>query len=191
LRIHTSPESVVVERDNVLATRLLNESRKKNKHNPADREIGASPLIVPPSDMEFDPVDIESIRSRLLATPAEKFEYFIKDLMLATGFAKVSVTKFSQDGGVDVNAYASAAMWPIENLLVQVQAKRWLHTVGRRDVAELRGSLEPFARGAVVTTSHYSKAAIAEAGSTGKSPIVLVDGYSLARIVRRAGITVH
>lgn len=190
MRIHAQPESVVVADDAKLAARLLAESRKNNKQTGEDREIGASPLIVPAGGVEFDPVEIESIRGRLLATPAERFEHFVKDLMLATGFVRVSVTKFSQDGGVDVNAHASAIMWPVENMLVQVQAKRWLHTVGRKEVAELRGSLEPFARGAVVTTSHYSKAAVVEAGSAGKAPIVLVDGYSLARIVRRVGMKV-
>ena len=69
--------------------------------------------------------------------------------------------------------------------LVQVQAKRWLHTVGRREVAQLRGSLQPFARGALVTTSHFSKAAITESTEEGKIPIVLVDGYSFASLVRR------
>ena len=70
-----------------------------------------------------------------------------------------------------------------ENTLVQVQAKRWLHSVGRKEVAELRGSLQSFARGAVVTTSHFSKAALNEAGEEGKSPITLVDGVRLSRIV--------
>lgn len=191
MRIHATPETVVVADDAKLASRLLTESRKKNKQTGEDRELGAPPLIVPAGGVEFDPIEIESIRGRLLATPAERFEHFVKDLMLATGFVNVSVTKFSQDGGVDVNAYASAMMWPVENMLVQVQAKRWLHTVGRKEVAELRGSLEPFARGAVVTTSHYSKAAVVEASSTGKAPIVLVDGYSLARIVRRSGMKVE
>lgn len=191
MRIHAMPETVAFADDAKLASRLLTESRKKNKHTGEDRELGASPLIVPAGGVEFDPIEIECIRGRLLATPAERFEHFVKDLMLATGFVNVSVTKFSQDGGVDVNAYASAAMWPVEDMLVQVQAKRWLHTVGRKEVAELRGSLEPFARGAVVTTSHYSKAAVVEASSTGKAPIVLVDGYSLARIVRRAGMKIQ
>lgn len=190
MRIHAKPEAVVVADDAKLAARVMSESRKIYRQTGDDREIGASPLIVPTGGVEFDPVEIESIRGRLLATPAERFEHFVKDLMLATGFVKVSVTKFSQDGGVDVNAHASAIMWPVENMLVQVQAKRWLHTVGRKEVAELRGSLEPFARGAVVTTSHYSKAAITEAASAGKAPIVLVDGYSLARIVRRVGMKV-
>jgi len=71
-----------------------------------------------------------------------------------------------------------------KDTLVQVQAKRWLHLVGRREGAELRGSLQPFARGAVVTTSHFSKAAINEAREEGKNPIVLIDGFRLSRVVR-------
>lgn len=188
MRIHARPEAVVVADDRAIGGRVLKASRKANKQSGEDREIGQAPLVVPSGTVDFDPVEIESIRSRLLATPAERFEHFVKDLMLATGFVNVSVTKFSQDGGVDVNAYASPAMWPVENMLVQVQAKRWLHTVGRKEVAELRGSLDPFARGAVVTTSHYSKAAVVEAARAGKAPIVLVDGYSLARVVARLGL---
>ena len=82
-----------------------------------------------------------------------------------------------------MNAFASPNFWPVRNMLVQVQAKRWLHTVGRREVAELRGSLQPFARGAIVTTSHYSKSAVVEASQAGKNPIVLVDGFEFANIV--------
>jgi restriction system protein len=74
-------------------------------------------------------------------------------------------------------------MWVLANTVVQVQAKRWLHSVGRKEVAELRGSLQPFARGAVVTTSHFSKAAINEAREEGKNPIMLVDGFKLSQVV--------
>lgn len=188
MRIHETPSLVTIGEDRAISSKVLRASRKANRQSADEQEIEQSPLVAPSGAIEVDPVEIESIRGRLLATPAERFEHFVKDLMLATGFINVVVTKFSQDGGVDVNAYASAAMWPVENMLVQVQAKRWLHTVGRKEVAELRGSLEPFARGAVVTTSHYSKAAIVEASSAGKAPIVLVDGYSLALIIRRVGL---
>jgi restriction system protein len=126
---------------------------------------------------------IEKIRSRLLALEARKFEFFIKDMLLHCGFNDVCVTKFSADGGVDVNARVGARNWLFESTLVQVQAKRWLHSVGRKEVAELRGSLQPFARGAVVTTSHFSKAAINEAREEGKNPIALVDGFRLSKIV--------
>ena len=76
-----------------------------------------------------------------------------------------------------------------ENTLVQVQAKRWLHSVGRKEVAELRGSLQQFARGVVITTSHFSKAAISEANEEGKNPIGLIDGYKLSTVVLGEGFT--
>jgi len=42
--------------------------------------------------------------------------------------------------------------------------------------------LQPNARGTIVTTSYYSKAALAEAADGNKKPIVLVDGYHLASL---------
>lgn len=131
---------------------------------------------------------IERVRSRLLAMQPQKFEIFIKHLLLHCGFHDVCVTKFSGDGGVDVNARVGSGLWALENTLVQVQAKRWLHSVGRKEVAELRGSLQPYARGAIVTTSHFSKAAIHEAGEQGKNPIVLVDGFKLSNVVLEQNI---
>lgn len=113
----------------------------------------------------------------------EKFEHIIKDLLVASGFNNVSVTRYSQDGGIDINAYVNPQIWPIDNLHIQVQAKRWLHTVGRKEVAELRGSLDHFARGSLVTTSHFSKSAILESSLPGKIPITLIDGFKLAKIV--------
>jgi restriction system protein len=126
---------------------------------------------------------IEQVRSKLLAMEPRNFEFFIKDLLVHCGFSDVCVTRFTADGGVDVNARTGGRIWIFENTLVQVQAKRWLHSVGRKEVAELRGSLQPFARGAVVTTSHFSKAAINEAGEEGKNPIALVDGFRLSKVV--------
>lgn len=126
---------------------------------------------------------IEQVRSKLLALEPRNFELFIKDLLVHCGFSSVCVTRFSADGGVDVNARAGRRIWVFESTLVQVQAKRWLHSVGRKEVAELRGSLQPFARGAVVTTSHFSKAAIREATEAGKNPIALVDGFRLSQVV--------
>jgi restriction system protein len=111
------------------------------------------------------------------------FEFFIKNLLVHCGFSDVCVTRFTAHGGVDVNARAGGRIWIFENTLIQVQAKRWLHSVGRKEVAELRGSLQPFARGAVVTTSHFSKAAIHEASEEGKNPIALVDGFRLSKVV--------
>ena len=145
---------------------------------------GATAYPIPLSwGATFDPELIERIRGRLLSMDPRKFEVFIRDLLVHTGFSDVCVTKYSADGGVDVNARTGSRIWIFENTVVQVQAKRWLHSVGRKEVAELRGSLRPYAKGAVITTSHFSKAAINEASEEGKVPIALVDGYRLSKVI--------
>ena len=127
----------------------------------------------------------------MLNLQPQKFEHLIKRVLESTGLEKVSVTRYSQDVGIDVNTFAGPIFWPVRSLLVQVQAKRWLHTVGRREVAELRGSLQPFARGAIVTTSHYSKSAVIEAAEAGKNPIVLLNGHEFASIVGSLKIAIE
>jgi HJR/Mrr/RecB family endonuclease len=138
----------------VVSRQVLAESRY------AVPDAAADEVVTGTSAQGSDKIEqIEGVRGRPLAMEARKFEFFMKYLMLHCGFTEVCVTKFSADGGVDVNAKAGARMSPFANTMVQVQARRWLHSVGRKEIAELRGSLQPFARGAVVTTSHFSRAA--------------------------------
>ena len=173
------PQIVPLALDAILSRETLGKSRSVGMGNPDDD------AIVNASDhQQVDNIErIEHVRSKLLALEPRRFEVFVKELLLHCGFRDVCVTKFSADGGVDVNAKAGVRMWIFENTLIQVQAKRWLHSVGRKEVAELRGSLQPFAKGAVVTTSHFSKAAINEAGEEGKNPITLVDGFRLSKVI--------
>ncbi len=186
--VHLEPAALDVSQDGVLCATLLRAARERERATADDREVVATGATAITATGE-DPAEIEVVRSRLLSMPPEGFEYLLKDVLIRTGFERVAVTQYSQDGGIDVNAYAGNSMWPIRDLMIQIQAKRWLHTVGRKEVAELRGSLQPFARGAVVTTSHFSRAAITEAVAPGKNPIALVDGFSLADLVRSIDLT--
>jgi HJR/Mrr/RecB family endonuclease len=162
-----------------ISSRILTTSRLLTLTNTDDDEIVDESGHQQPEKIER----IEHVRSKLLAMEPRDFEFFVKALLLHCGFSDVCVTRFSADGGIDVNARAGGRNWIFENTLVQVQAKRWLHSVGRKEVAELRGSLQSFARGAVVTTGHFSKAAINEACEPGKNPIALVDGFRLSMVV--------
>ena len=186
--IHNKPQKVESTHDLKTSAELLASSAAKSKQD--DLEIAASPLVQPVKTTGLQATEAEQIRRRLLQLPPQNFERLIKNVLERTGFERVSVTRFSQDGGVDVNAHAGGHIWPLKNLLVQIQAKRWLHSVGRREVAELRGSLKTFARGVVVTTSHYTKAAVVEANEIGKNPIVLVDGYGFAGIIHSSGVDI-
>jgi hypothetical protein len=178
-KIHQEQRVLPLGVDAAISNQILTASRLLVAEDSDDDDI-----IDESSHQQTENIErIEQVRGKLLAMAPKNFEIFLKDLLLHCGFSEVCVTRFSADGGVDVNARAGGRIWIFENTLVQVQAKRWLHSVGRKEVAELRGSLQPFARGAVVTTSHFSKAAINEASEEGKNPITLVDGFRLSKVV--------
>lgn len=183
-RILSTPQGVVPEFDLQLSSEAIKDARAAEPEIPEDGEVvgaGTSPSTE-------DAVSIESVRAQMLSLQPVQFEHLIVRTLARSGFERVTTTRYSQDGGIDVNAYAGQLMWPVSGLLLQVQAKRWLHTAGRKEVAELRGSLQPHARGTVITTSHFSRAAINEASEPGKIPIVLVDGFAFAKTVRALGL---
>ncbi|MDD4017738.1 MAG: restriction endonuclease [Kiritimatiellae bacterium] len=185
-RVLSRFDGVSPDYDAKLMVDLIAEQDKSDPLVDADSIVEAAPSVS--ASAGADPLELEGLRRRMLALPPDRFEHLVRDVLVWSGFRDVRVTKYSQDGGVDVNAIAGQMMWPLRDLLLQVQAKRWLHTVGRKEVAELRGSLQPDARGAVVTTSHFSKAALLEASEAGKRPIVLVDGFEFSRIVLTSGV---
>jgi len=176
------------EFDREIMQGLIAEDAAKDQDYERDDDEGAIDASPPPAEAGIDPVETESLRRRMLCLDPEGFEMLVQSALVGSGFQSVEVTERSQDGGIDVNARAGDLMWPIRDLHVQVQAKRWIHTVGRREVAELRGSLQAEARGAIVTTSQFSHAAVREALAHGKRPITLIDGYDFARIVSRCGL---
>lgn len=178
-KIHDERQVLPLAADVTVANEVIVASRLQEGSGSADDEI----INESGAPQSADVKRAEEVRGRLLAMEPRRFEVFVKDLLLHCGFRDVCVTRFTADGGVDVNARTGSRLWIFEDTLVQVQAKRWLHSVGRKEVAELRGSLQPFARGAVLTTSHFSKAAINEASEQGKNPIALIDGFRLSKIV--------
>jgi restriction endonuclease Mrr len=180
LRACSVPQAVEVRTDRLVMEKIM--AAKTTAVAQEDREVlDTLPQIAEDSEKEFQ--QIESTRRKLLAFTPQEFEHVLKDLLIQTGFENVEVTKYSQDGGIDLNACPGQRYWPICHLLVQIQAKRWLHTVGRKEVAELRGSMKPHAAGCVVTTSHFSRAALTESVDQGKVPINLIDGHQLGRLV--------
>ena len=178
-KIHEEPAAVPLAVDAEISRQVLIASRVRAANDSDDDEIIEDGALQQTENIER----IEQVRAKLLTLEPKDFEIFIKDLLVHCGFYDVCVTRFTSDGGIDVSARTGGRIWIFENTLVQVQAKRWLHSVGRKEVAELRGSLQPFARGAVVTTSHFSKAAINEASDEGKNPIALIDGFRLSKVV--------
>jgi hypothetical protein len=185
MRVHPSPAKVAKDFDAELTSGILGD--RKARLPIEDRDV-----VNPATSQEpqaYDYAALELVRSSLLAYDSKRFEHVISHLLVQTGFQDVEVTKYSQDGGIDVNARPGPTCWPVRHLLLQVQAKRWVHTVGRKEVAELRGSLQPHSAGCIITTSHFSRAALTEAQAIGKTAIGLVEGYELADLIKVLKLT--
>lgn len=183
---------VIVSEDCMLAKGLYKEYVSANGNSFAESEMpvrAQSSMKIEGGD-NYSADELECVRAQMLNLHPAHFEGLVKKALVSSGFCRVVTTRYSQDGGIDVDAFAGEWHWPIQSLHVQIQAKRWMHTVGRKEVAELRGSLGRYAYGALVTTSQFSKSALNEASDVEKLPITMIDGYDFARIIKHFNITI-
>lgn len=162
---------------------LESEMRKKIARAYTDPLLSAKALLG--ETMVFPTKDIETTVCKMNGLAPVAFECLVKKALIASQFREVRVTKQSSDGGVDVVARMPLVLWPVETQVIQVQAKRWSRPVGRREVAELRGSLMPRALGVIITTGNYARTAIVEADRPNLLPISLVDGHKFATVAMR------
>lgn len=125
--------------------------------------------------------NIERLKTKLMIVDPYKFEIVISNLISHVGFSDVKVTKKSGDEGVDVKAVLKNPVSVELEYLFQV--KRWKHSVGRNEVANLRGSMGRNNQGVIISTSHFTTSAIHEAGSEDKIPINLVGINELHTII--------
>jgi hypothetical protein len=186
-RIHDRPEVVPIENASAISAALLAESRQNAPLDSSEREV--KPLMAGPREDERTTfADMEKVRVRMFQFAPYDFEHFIKVVLERSGFVKVSVTRASGDGGIDVNAYVDESNDFFAGTHLQAQVKRWRHAVGSPEINNFRGALSTTAKGVFVTTSHFTRAALAEARHESKASIALVDGDKLASIVIRIGI---
>lgn len=143
-------------------------------------------IIFPKFDEEILK-SIETLKKNLLTINPYEFEILISKLITHTGFNNVEVTKKSGDDGIDINALLKHRF--SFDLYYQFQVKRWKHSVGRKEVANLRGSLGFNNFGVIISTSHFTSSAINEAQGTGKSPINLIGMNDLYEIIKETDFT--
>lgn len=132
-----------------------------------------------------------ALHKRLRVMPADRFEAFIGELLIAIGFdeTSVQVTSYSNDGGIDVRGVMNAG--DVTTVTASVQVKRWKTNVPVKVVRELRGSLTTHEQGIIITTSDYTADAQKEARAIGKAPISLVNGEKLIELLVKHSIGVN
>jgi HJR/Mrr/RecB family endonuclease len=185
-RIHQEPSVVQIDQEITISSQLLAESRETGNWTNLERDVAE----VLPDDVGADQgrsqlLEIEQVRYRLMQFAPYDFEKFIRSVMEKSGFRDVSVTAASGDGGIDVNAHVEETNDFFAGTHVQVQVKRWRHSVGSIEINKFRGALSTTAKGIFVTTSHYTRGALLEARHEYKPCITLIDGGRLSAIVSR------
>lgn len=185
--IHDNPDVIPIEQAASISAALIAESRRTNAQGSLEREV--EPISVVSGQIgALETADVEMVRARILQFTPTKFETFVKTVMEKSGFVGVAVTPASGDGGIDINAHVSEEDDFFQGTHVQAQVKRWRHAVGSPEINNFRGAMSNTAKGIFVTTSHFTRAATAEARHPAKSSISLLDGERFAGIVIRKSI---
>jgi len=188
-RIHAHPAIVPIDQARALSASLLEESRRRTGWSTDEVSVEEAVSCPGVKDATISPT-LETVRSKLLSLEPAGFEGFLRVVMERNGFKEVSVTGKSGDGGIDLNGYADETNDFFAGTHVQVQAKRWRHSVGSIELNHFRGALSSTAKGVFVTTSHYTSAAVKEARHPVKPCITLIDGLRLSSIVNRLQLEV-
>lgn len=121
-----------------------------------------------------------------------EFETFSKNLLKSYGFKNLTVTRARKDGGID--GFGKLKLG-IAHLNVAFECKRWTTTsVGRPEISRFRGDIQgEYEQGIFITTSTFSKEAIAAATKKGAVPIALIDGKTIVDIMieKRFGVDIE
>ena len=161
---------------------LYNESlrkfcllRERKTQTDKDKKEQTSLCAVRELHHEF----VESFRHKILQqlktlNPYE-FEKFCKNLLDAYGFANLSVTQQSKDGGIDGFGKLKIGL---AYMNVAFQCKRWnIGSVGRKEIDAFRGAIQgEYEQGIFFTTSSFTKEAMSCSIKHGAVPIILIDG---------------
>ena len=128
------------------------------------------------------------LSDRLYNLPPTGFELFAKQLLQALGFIEVEVTRRTRDGGID--GYGKLKQG-IVRINAAFQCKRWRQTVQRQEIDRFRGAISgKFDQGIFLTTSKFSRDALAASIRLGTVPIIMIDGEKIIDLMVQQGIGV-
>jgi restriction system protein len=118
---------------------------------------------------------------RIGQMPPADFEALIGTLLARLGFEDVTVTSVSNDGGIDVRG--TMVTGDVIRTRMAVQVKRWKNNIQAPTVQQVRGSLGTHEQGLIITTSSFSKGAREEAERANATPVALMDGEQLVKLL--------
>lgn len=182
-RIHRLPETVPVGLASEISRSVM---AQKAISGSGELDVVEEPAAI----VAEEAVRIEDVRSQLLNVDPYDFEIVIKQVFEKFEFVNVEVTRRSGDSGIDINAVVSDANCFFGGTWVQIQVKRWRHSVGSVEINNFRGAMSSTSKGIFVTTGFYTRAAVENAYHKQKSCVTLIDGSRLSNLVLRSGLVV-
>ena len=168
-------------------SKIINEKKKKREEE-AKTNTDSDVEDITEKDFEED-LDEELLKKIKNINPYD-FEKLSRNLLRKMDLIEVEVTQQTNDGGID-----GTGILKINDLLsfhINFQCKRYKGIVGRRAIAEFRGSMKSqVERGIFITTGTFSPNAKKEALDLGKGTTIdLIDGEELIEKMKEFSIGV-
>jgi restriction system protein len=170
--------------------RLNGRQTESSTHGPRPRPI-ERPADVTLRDLAN--ASVNDVKARLLTELANltprAFEHFCIEFLERLGYREVSVTKRSNDGGIDgFGDFRQGAV----RIKSAFQAKRWIDSpVGRPEIDKFRGAIQgEYDHGVFLTTSRFTEDAQRSSVRRGAITIMLLDGAAIADLMVDWGIGV-
>ncbi len=166
----------------VRSKQLVPETESKTSSIP-ELEIEEEELLVEDSNQPL------SLLDTIKSLPPSGFERLCQRILREAGFAQVTVTGKSGDGGID--GHGVLQINELVSFQVLFQCKRYQGTVGAPEIRNFRGAMSGRTdKGIFITTGFFSSDARKEAAREGVAPIELVDGEKLIALMERLEIGV-
>lgn len=169
-----------LERSGDFKTKLV------SKHAPSAPPANTPDERIDNAAAELNAALVTDLLDAIGAMEPHRFERLVVDLMLKLGYggARVDaglVTGKSGDGGID--GVIRQDKLGLDS--IYLQAKRWEGTVGSKEIQSFVGALSPHGatKGVFVTTSTYSKEAVAYVAKISTVKVILIDGKRLAELM--------
>jgi restriction system protein len=164
---------------------VVSKVRSENRRTRSKKEVDDEDEVV------GDVTDVgtswkEQLLDCLGSMPSDAFERLCQRLLREAGFLKVEVTGRSGDGGIDGIGVLRVQLVSFHVLF---QSKRWKGSVGASVVRDFRGAMVGRAdKGLIISTGTFTADARREATRDGAPAIDLVDGETLADLLKQFGL---
>lgn len=136
----------------------------------------------------------QQVFTHVLNNSPEFFEHLVVDLLLKMGYGYDEqagvVTGKSHDGGID--GIISEDKLGLDVIYIQAKKYAPANTVGRKEIQAFIGAMESVQKGVFITTSSFTREAIAFVDKQQQKSIKLIDGVLLSELLvkYRVGVDV-